>query len=575
MRALHRIAAAAAAVAAVLGLAACAGLPTTGYVEPGDQVGVVSDDARWQITPDGPVEGASAEAIVLGFLGAGEGPADDWATAREFLSDDFAKTWDPSAGVTIESINDRVVGDFSPDESADAGSVTARITATATVDAMGAYHPVTDGSRVDQVQFQLVREDGEWRISSAPDGVVVQSENFRTIFASAALAFPAVAGDQYVPDVRWVPDTAGQAQRLVELLLGGPSPWLAASVTTAFDGIELGSRGVSIDDTSATVDLSSAARDTTSDARAVMAGQLQQTLASVGVTSVSATSGGSRLALPNVTVQTATPDARALVLTEDGFGFLGGSDLTDIDGLSDAVVEAAGVSSPDPAVQISVSADQQTAAILTKSGAIRRVTADGEVTTQMTASDGASIALDPFGYTWAGWDDGSSNLAYIAPDGTTMTSAPTLEEYSGITTLEVSRDGMRLAIAGRLGDDDVISIVGIQRDADGVVTGLSDPMVVGTTDEPVHQIGWVTDRIVAAAVETGDDRTSVVEQTVGGLAERISAPFEVVGLAYGNPTSNERVLTSDGDLYVRRTTTWLRSGGGVVVLATQLGAPAE
>ncbi|MGO3033035.1 MAG: hypothetical protein ACTIH8_06755, partial [Microbacterium gubbeenense] len=52
-----------------------------------------------------------------------------------------------------------------------------------------------------------------------------------------------------------------------------------------------------------------------------------------------------------------------------------------------------------------------------------------------------------------------------------------------------------------------------------------------------------------------------------------TASFVATAITYGNPESRERLLAKDGSLYVRNATTWQQAGSGVVVLATQLGAP--
>src|SRR3546814_450952 len=90
------------AVFAVL-LSACAGLPTTGEVKSGLALGDVDLPPDISQIAAGPLEGASPDEIVEGFLDAALTPADGWKTAREFLSPDLAETWRPGAGVTIDS----------------------------------------------------------------------------------------------------------------------------------------------------------------------------------------------------------------------------------------------------------------------------------------------------------------------------------------------------------------------------------------------------------------------------------------------------------------------------------------
>ncbi|MGO2521271.1 MAG: LpqB family beta-propeller domain-containing protein, partial [Microbacterium sp.] len=123
-------------------LTACAGLPMTGDVT----VGLAREDV--ELPPDisqiaaEPLEGASPEQIVEGFLDAALTPTDGWQIAREFLSPELAETWRPSAGVTIDEgaagreFNAEVVGEV---DTAEKGDVRVLLEQIARVDEDGAY----------------------------------------------------------------------------------------------------------------------------------------------------------------------------------------------------------------------------------------------------------------------------------------------------------------------------------------------------------------------------------------------------------------------------------------------------
>ncbi|MGO3032325.1 MAG: hypothetical protein ACTIH8_03145 [Microbacterium gubbeenense] len=61
-----------------LALAGCAGLPIEGSFQAGLKADDPTSTIRWQFSPDGPEDGAKPIEIVLGFLDAGESPANDW-----------------------------------------------------------------------------------------------------------------------------------------------------------------------------------------------------------------------------------------------------------------------------------------------------------------------------------------------------------------------------------------------------------------------------------------------------------------------------------------------------------------
>nr|WP_281069512.1 LpqB family beta-propeller domain-containing protein [Microbacterium amylolyticum] len=559
-------------------LAACAGLPTAGYVQPGNQTGTAQADAVWQFTPDGPSEDASPAEIVLGFLEAGESPTGNWDIAREFLTDDFAAEWRPESQVTVENISDRTIADFVGDaeEIADAGSGELRVsvTPTAFVGEDGQYVPASGGARA--LNFQLVRDDaGQWRVSAAPDGVVVASGRFDYIFSEHVLYFFAVGSARLVPDMRWFPNTTGMASRIARTLVdGGPSDWLDGAVTTAFDGVNMGRQSVPLaDDGMATVDLSGLVRERSDLDRGRMLVQLQSSLASAGVHAVQITVDDQPLRIPEITVDYAQPDARALVMTHDEFGFLG-RETDRIPGLSDVIETrfTAEASEDDAATSITVAGDHSHAAVQSEDGTVWRVRDDGTLDDLVYGSEWVAPALDPFGFIWSVPEERSSALQAWGDDGEPISIAG-LDELSEIDDIRMARDGARLAIAGAIDDRPVLFVAGITRAPDGTPIELAGVLEATALPERADVIAWVADTTVAVAIP-GDNRTIVIEQTIGGRSERLTASFAITMMTYGNPQSNERMLTRDGELFVRKITTWQQAGEGVSLLATQLGSPA-
>ncbi|MET0734233.1 MAG: hypothetical protein ABWY55_01105, partial [Microbacterium sp.] len=84
-----------AALATVLALTACAGLPTSGPVNEGLPADHDAGSPDFSFIPDRPQPGATPEQIVEGFIRAGSGPADNWARAREFLAP--GADWQPNS----------------------------------------------------------------------------------------------------------------------------------------------------------------------------------------------------------------------------------------------------------------------------------------------------------------------------------------------------------------------------------------------------------------------------------------------------------------------------------------------
>ncbi|MGA1768039.1 MAG: hypothetical protein ACO4AA_05495, partial [Aquiluna sp.] len=147
-----------------LTLAGCASLPTEIDVQSGPELIPLEQQEFAYYSPASPEEGASPQEIVSGFLAAGTGPQNDYSVAREYLSEAFATRWKPDAQTLIR------VG-VPIYQSAGENLQVVDITVGARVDENGSYQDLVP----DQVslRFQLAQEDGEWRITSAPNLTVV------------------------------------------------------------------------------------------------------------------------------------------------------------------------------------------------------------------------------------------------------------------------------------------------------------------------------------------------------------------------------------------------------------------
>ena len=96
--------------AGLLALSACTGLPTSGDVNVGLELGQSPDDTDFLPLASGPAPGAGPREIVEGFMEAAITPADNWEIARRFLTPDMQRSWRPSTGVAIDaSAADRAV----------------------------------------------------------------------------------------------------------------------------------------------------------------------------------------------------------------------------------------------------------------------------------------------------------------------------------------------------------------------------------------------------------------------------------------------------------------------------------
>lgn len=209
------------AVMAVLLAAGCASLPESsdpqalGTVNPGP-------------TPPGPpppIPGRDPDLLLRDFLRASADPADRHVSARQYMTEAAATTWNDSASTVIVEKADTLRE--SRDENEAVYVLRARKVGELSAD--GSYH-ATAG--IIENKIEMTRIDGEWRINELPDGVVVESNAFTQAYRRQVLYF--VRQDtlsDVVPDLRWVAVPQDRlAERLLTMLLQGPKSHLAPVV---------------------------------------------------------------------------------------------------------------------------------------------------------------------------------------------------------------------------------------------------------------------------------------------------------------------------------------------------------
>ena len=85
-------------------------------------------------------------------------------------------------------------------------------------------------------------------------------------------------------------------------------------------------------------------------------------------------------------------------------------------------------------------------------------------------------------------------------------------------------------------------------------------------------ITWIDDMSVGV-LGRGESQSVVVEQLVGGpTASSVAAP-DMASIAGGTGISSLRLRAEDGTLLVKRGTVWQPTATGILLLATQQGAP--
>jgi hypothetical protein len=278
-----------AALAAVLSLAGCVGMPSGGPVlsytitqGPGGQ-----SQSYVQIVPEPPGAGWDPTRIVRGFLTASASFADGQQLAREYLMPSVSRNWRPSWSAAVFRGNGPRVGDWGYTEPGQrnqatvvvSGKLQARLSSTGTY----AVPSASGAQNMPPIAFHLVKDGaGQWRIASAPPTqLLLTSVEFTADYQLRNLYFVDPKMQFLVPDPVYVPLQATPTDLMNDLvgdLNHPPSDWLAAGTRTAFPAGTKLLGDVSVDGTLATVDLGGAIAKANETTREQVSAQLLATL---------------------------------------------------------------------------------------------------------------------------------------------------------------------------------------------------------------------------------------------------------------------------------------------------------
>lgn len=554
-----RAAAAAVALVLALVLSACAGLPTSGPVNAGQPI--AEDEAGGDLVflPDAPAKDATPQQIVEGFIAAGSGPRDNWAIAHLYLAPAFSEEWDPRAVVTVYDPGERRLAEITPDQ------FVLTVTPTAFVDSTGEMSATGDSSQLD-MSFALAQQaDGQWRITQAPQGIILDQNRFKTVFGSYSLQFFDPTWTYLVPDERWFPRQYAATRIAAELVNGGPSPWLLGAVATAFTDVarlatlsvpqKLGVAAVSLQDGARSLDRTVLDR---------MQTQLEASLAQARIDQVDMLVNEQVLPAEALTVRQTRVDTNPLVRTADDFGFLSGGTVEEIPGLSQALLQVS-------ATDIEVDADRSLAAVRDSSGAVLRVDAEGA--DRVDERPGLlPPSVDASGYVWSVPQSTPGGVYAYGPDGAQIAIGGGWAGASQVLAQRVSRDGTRLAAVVRDGDRFALWVSGIVRDRSGAPTGLGEKRVLAVLGAGVTALTWTGSTSLAFATTVQGD-PYLVTQEVGGFSSSQRVVPGVTAIAGGTQSGGVRVRDGAGELYAPRGSNWQQFASGIVVLAVQQGSP--
>jgi hypothetical protein len=238
--------AALAAVVVALGLAGCVSMPTGGPVrsDPVTQGPAAQNQPFVQVVPQPPGAGWSPIEIVQGFLTASASFGNYSNVAYQYLTPQLQQNWNPAWSATVYTSGPTPTGltyQSSGTKTQDTATVQIAGDRQASLQGYGNYSVASSsspgGALGPKPFFTLTKQNGQWRIKTAPSSLLLTSDSFHDDYQLRDLYFFDPSGKYLVPDPVYVPlrASASVINGMVADLNSPPGDWLAGGATkTAF-----------------------------------------------------------------------------------------------------------------------------------------------------------------------------------------------------------------------------------------------------------------------------------------------------------------------------------------------------
>lgn len=523
-------------LAALLGvmlvLSGCSSIPSNSPVQSIDLDGGNSNpDGTVQFTPQGPQADASQREIVDGFIEAGIASQDDYKVAREFLDPKQTGIWKGSVRTLVYGGQPSVLPGAKSD------TFTVQLEIVAEIDDLGIRTDVAPHT-TRAVDMGLEKLDGQWRISSLPDGIMLDQDRFTHVFAPQTLYFYDVTYAYAVPDVRWFPTRTGVAASIVEALLAGPAPYLENAVVSAFPtGSSLVRSSVPIESRRATVDLSSGTfLDSTELSRQQMQQQLELTLSGLAsVRSVVMSDEQSEIKpgpkAPEflvAEVNPSVPDTQIGVLDKSLY-YLKGKSSRLVGGIGN-------IAGYNPRLPAMSPLGNRYAFLNGKRTELVAVDEEGRSSVVATGTDLVRPSMDAHGWTWTVDNSATTSVlavpADIALSGKVRPITAAWLADADVSSLRVSRDGARVVIVSSKDGETRVSVSGILRDADGSPRGFAPPKRI-YPEVPATQALWNSDVSIIVSTTSATEKVEAEEISLTGTRVKYLPLLGMLNLSAG------------------------------------------
>ena len=569
-------------------LAGCVSVPTDGPIQrvEGAQQSC-QNCVNVEVAPPSP--GDDPQQIVDGYLRANASYQPTYDVAKRYLTREAAQTWKPQTGVTVYS--------GATTRQGDAVRLTGR-----TVGVVAADRAYTARDAAFDLSFNLVKQDGEWRIDTPPDGLLVANFAFERFFSTYDLFFlangrpgaqqGAVQSPVLVPDPIYLPKFRSPdsvASALVKQLLLGPTSWLAPSVTTAIPpGTTLSVDSVIITNGVAAVSLSDTVLSLPDTQRSLLAAQIVYTLKeAVAIQGVSITVNQQGFRVPESDPTTLVVPTTSISSQLDPVSPNAGNQLYVVRKGKVNLVDAgtgelrpfAGQLGSDPVTSLAVSVTDTDLAAVTANGTrlveTPTAAAGGKARTVLSGVEGlARPQFTRFGELWAlGREDGRQRMWRIVDGKKALVEAPDLEGRD-VTAFRFSPDGVRIAFLERTATGTQVVVGRVNR---GDRVDIEALRVLNTQQTSLPElkrlvdVGWLdgTHLLVLGSPDTKEAASpyavSEDASTISDQGEALS--WNPVQVAVLLRTQSAIIRSSNGGTWRDQGTTWAPFVGDVDAVA--------
>ncbi len=528
-------------------LTSCAQIPRSGPVGKSTDESAGKPNNAPVFFPVAPRAGASPEAVIEDFYLAGSGYEDDYAVARQYLTQASSVKWKPDRRVLVFR-SARVV------PTAVENVFNYELDLAYSVDADGIATALPEGSK-ESIPATLTKVDGEWRIAEIPDGTAIPEQTFKVIYGAYPIYFYDPTFTYAVPDMRWFIKKK-TVKAMASALLGGPAPYLKGAVVSAFpSGIRLARESVPVVSGAAQVDLT--AKDlveASNKERLRMQTQLALTFRSQpDVINVELRADQDLVRVEDdgsvlPPVRDEDVPARQIAVSNNDLVHFENNKIGPVPDLQSVRALAPRLPAESPV--------SQAAAFLNRAHTTLYSIIPGQPARALTTR--GSLSRPSFGrYDWV-WTagpggDGATEVQAYRPTGTAaganvpaVTLAPPWLAGRTVSEFRISRDGTRALVISDRNGKTTVQVTGIVRTGDGTPRDLTTPITLLTDGSPDRGV-WVNDTTVAVmkGAASGNVTPELLSLTLG--APQPLAPWPgLTALSAGNGPSEIYGQSAEG-----------------------------